>query len=107
METDFSMIQQDLIWQQMGFMLQAAQMGIICGILYDVLRLPRYRHGRICEFFLDVLFSCIASGMIFVLVIGMTQSRLRIFLLAAFGIGWLLWYITLGRFLRGIAKKLR
>lgn len=86
------MIEQDLMLQQLQTMLQAAQAGLICGVLYDILRLLGYKRGKICEFFLDLFFSCFTCGMIFVLIIGVAHTKLRAFLLLAFGAGWILWH---------------
>ena len=101
------MIQEDLLLEQLHAVLLAVQAGIACGILYDILRMIRYRHGRICEFFLDVFFSCIASGTIFILVIGVAQVRFRGFLLIAFGMGWAAWRMTAGRLFCRIFRKRR
>lgn len=101
------MIYENVLPAQFQALALAAAAGILCGLVYDLQRIPGRSGGRLREFFLDMLFSCFAAAVIFLLVISVTQMQLRGFVLVFFFLGWMLWYRTAGKLLRKTEQWLR
>lgn len=94
--------------EQLWAVLYAAIAGAACGVLYDIFREIRWSCAHCwLELLLDVLFSIVAASVLFVLVTGVAQLRLRAFIPASMAAGWLLWNFTLGRIFRWLLRKLR
>lgn len=86
---------------QLWSILWAASAGVFCGMLYDIFREIRWHCRRKwVELLLDSIFSVTAAAVVFVLVTGAAQLRLRGFLLAALVAAWMLWSISIGRLFR-------
>ena len=91
---------------QLWTILTALLAGAACGAVYDVLREIRLAVGRRrLELLLDALFSIMVAAVLFVLVTGGAQMRLRGFMPLSMLAGGLLWSVTAGRFLRWLLRK--
>ena len=86
---------------QLWTILMGLLAGAVCGAVYDVLRETCLAVGRRwLELLLDALFSILVAGILFVLVTGVAQMRLRGFMPLSMLAGGLIWNVTAGRLLR-------
>ncbi len=91
---------------QLWTILMGLLAGAVCGAVYDVLRETCLAVGRRwLELLLDALFSILVAGILFVLVTGVAQMRLRGFMPLSMLAGGLIWNVTAGRLLRWLLKK--
>ncbi len=92
---------------QLWAILCAAVCGLLCGMCYDIFREIRwhFRH-RWAEILLDSLFSVIVSALVFVLVTGAVQQRLRGYMLVTMAFAWLIWNISVGKCFRWLLERL-
>ncbi|MCI6925939.1 spore cortex biosynthesis protein YabQ [Butyricicoccus porcorum] len=92
--------------EQLWTILMALLSGAACGAVYDVLREIRLVVGRRwLELLLDALFSVLVAAILFVLVAGISQMRLRGFMPVSMLAGGILWSATAGRLLRWLLRK--
>jgi spore cortex biosynthesis protein YabQ len=95
-------------------LLYSAGVGAVLGVLYDVFRIMRVAMkpsqkmpaglravynviGDAIIFFEDILFSIVASVVVTVFLFHINNGQVRWFVLAGAGIGFALYYITVGR----------
>lgn len=75
---------------------KAAVIGLVLGLLYDLLRPLRFRAGKVGAFLLDMLF-CAASGTAaFFYAMGAGNGRLGVCQLGAMTVGFLLYLYIIG-----------
>lgn len=94
-----------------GFLL-ALGTGVLLGALYDVLRLFRIALQPPKEhvFFLDLAYCAVCAFVTFLTALAACKGDLRFYVFAGEGIGWCVYYLTLGmvtaRVFRWLFKKL-
>lgn len=75
---------------------KAAVIGLVLGLLYDLLRPLRFRAGKVGAALVDMLF-CAASGVAaFIYAMGAGDGRLGVCELGAMTVGFLLYLYVLG-----------
>lgn len=77
--------------RQLLQLLGALVMGFALGALYDLLRPPRRRIGRLCAALLDLLFALLAGAATFLYAMGALDGRLGLWELTASALGFLLY----------------
>ncbi len=70
----------------------ALVLGLALGLVYDLLRPPRRRFGRLCEALLDLLFALVAGWAAFLYAMGALGGRLGLWELAASTLAFLLYF---------------
>ena len=89
------------ISQQLTIFLQAAALGAVLGLVYDLLRVLRTLGGRLWGGALDVLFCLTAAASLFFFVMA-GDGEMRIFVLLGAGGGMLLFLCLAGPLLRPV-----
>ncbi|MDF1495775.1 spore cortex biosynthesis protein YabQ [Caproiciproducens sp. CPB-2] len=99
--------------QLQGFVIAIAA-GVFLGAYYDIFRIFRtvFQSERRAVFFQDLFYMVTAAFVTFLLALGVNYGEVRFYILAGEGIGWCLYYLTVGtvtyrvfRFIAGIVRK--
>ena len=94
-----------------GFLL-AVGAGVLLGALYDVIRLFRiaFQTPKAHVFFLDLVYCAVCAFVTFLTALAACKGDLRFYVFAGEGMGWCVYYLTLGmitaRFFRWLFNKL-
>lgn len=72
-------------------LLGALILGLALGLVYDLLRPPRRRLGRLAAALLDLLFALLSGAAVFLYAMGALEGRLGLWELAASALGFLLY----------------
>ncbi|WP_255575750.1 spore cortex biosynthesis protein YabQ [Caproiciproducens faecalis] len=83
--------------QLQGFVLAIA-VGVFLGAYYDVFRIFRtvFQSERRAVFFQDLFYMITAAFVTFLLALGVNYGEVRFYILAGEGIGWCLYFLTVG-----------
>lgn len=96
------------VTQQTWSFLLSVALGGALGACYDVFRILRvaFKHSMVAVAVEDLLFSALSIAATFLFLLEVQQGELRMFLLLGQGIGFVLYYCTLGVLILGTAKSI-
>jgi len=82
--------------------------GVALGVIYDLFRIIRvaFPMGKIIVFIEDLLFLISAGLFSFIFILTVNSGRIRIFLLIAAAIGFILYYFTIGKLILKSAQSI-
>lgn len=100
-------LQQSLSGQFFVFLYSLA-LGLVLGIIYDILRIIRMviNLKNIAIFMQDFLYFILSAVLTFIFVLGLNSGNSRFYILAGEGIGWIVYHITLGDIIYKYSGKL-
>lgn len=75
---------------------KAAAIGLVLGLLYDLLRPLRFRAGKVGAMLLDMLFCAVSGTAAFFYAMGAGDGRLGVCQLGAMTVGFLLYLYIIG-----------
>lgn len=94
---------------QFASFLVAFLLGIGLGIAYEIFRVPRLLLciSPILVFVADTLYFFLCSVVLFLFVFFANDGQVRLFLLLSTAVGGMLYALTVGRFVRHLAIRIR
>ncbi len=96
----------NMVAAQTASFLESLAVGALLGFVYDMARVFRLitRPGRRALFVYDFLYMFAAAFVTFAFLMKASAGRLRLFLLLGEGLGFFLWYLTLGALTVSLAR---
>ena len=96
------------ITQQTWFFLYSILLGAALGVFYDLFRILRiaFSHAAVVVMAEDILFWSSSAFVTFVFFLAIDGGQIRLFLILGEGIGFVLYYFSLGTLVIGAAKKI-
>lgn len=93
---------ENYVTAQLAVFFQSALLGLLSGCLYDLLRAVRLcrRHSRWLMHLTDALYTLVLLLGMWLFALRLGQGELRLYMLAAMGLGGALYFLLLSRILR-------
>ena len=86
----------------------AVLFGGVAGCFYDAFRIVRFafNFGKTAIFIQDIIFFTVCGVFAFLFMLTFTAGQIRAFVLMAQALGFIVYYLTIGRMVYGLAKRI-